>query len=270
MNGRGCGSDAEPEAERVNAALLADVANLGACDLGATPAGAMAGALANGSPVDPPGRTSSMTDSKRPRDASDDLGRTVRQAIDRSSSVLPQGSAESQLVADSQCISMLPTSISHDSKHVGARCSAHLGAEPRVGSSSPLGTHENLSHHHDEGSSVLPQPAAAGDACQVCGLARAAKYRCPGCGCRTCSLPCVRRHKAGPPACSGKRDRLAFVPLQAFDDRQLMSGAEPLSVVNCHATHVVCWVCFWHNKAKHGKASAGTRYVEKNQHASQS
>ena len=59
-------------------------------------------------------------------------------------------------------------------------------------------------------------------ACDVC-HEQPHKYRCPGCGVRSCSLPCVQQHKAAS-GCSGKRDRLAFVPLAEFGDRELLSG----------------------------------------------
>jgi len=39
----------------------------------------------------------------------------------------------------------------------------------------------------------------------------APRYTCPRCGARSCSLPCVRRHKTRA-ACSGIRDVTAFVP----------------------------------------------------------
>ena len=58
-----------------------------------------------------------------------------------------------------------------------------------------------------------PAPAAAGTAlgpggggatlCGACGE-RAAKYRCPGCGARTCSVACVRAHKEAT-GCLGER-----------------------------------------------------------------
>jgi hypothetical protein len=64
--------------------------------------------------------------------------------------------------------------------------------------------------------------AAARPQCEQCGSAES-KYTCPGCQHRTCSLACVKQHKAAS-ACSGKRDRLAFVPLKDFDDRNLLSG----------------------------------------------
>eukprot|EP00250_Pteridium_aquilinum_P023460 c26940_g1_i1 orf=1-336(-) len=49
-----------------------------------------------------------------------------------------------------------------------------------------------------------------------------AKYTCPGCSLRTCSLPCVRAHKERT-SCSGKRDRSSFVPITSFDDTHLLS-----------------------------------------------
>ncbi len=41
---------------------------------------------------------------------------------------------------------------------------------------------------------------------------------------RSCSLECVRAHKAAA-SCTGVRDRLAFVPLSQFSDATLLSGA---------------------------------------------
>jgi hypothetical protein len=58
--------------------------------------------------------------------------------------------------------------------------------------------------------------------CAVCGE-QPPKYRCPGCDVRSCSAACVARHKADS-GCTGKRDRLAFVPLGDFGDRELLSG----------------------------------------------
>ncbi|GLI60428.1 hypothetical protein VaNZ11_002581 [Volvox africanus] len=57
--------------------------------------------------------------------------------------------------------------------------------------------------------------------CEHCGAAPS-KYRCPGCQRRSCSLECVRAHKASS-GCSGQRVRTAFVSMQEFDDRALMS-----------------------------------------------
>ncbi|CAI5459477.1 unnamed protein product [Closterium sp. Yama58-4] len=50
-----------------------------------------------------------------------------------------------------------------------------------------------------------------------------AKYRCPGCSAATCSVPCVKAHKAAS-GCTGKRNRAEFVPITKFDDNQLVSG----------------------------------------------
>jgi hypothetical protein len=58
--------------------------------------------------------------------------------------------------------------------------------------------------------------------CELC-KAEKAKYCCPGCSMRTCSLQCSKQHKALT-GCTGQRDRLAFVPLEQFDDQKLLSG----------------------------------------------
>ena len=39
----------------------------------------------------------------------------------------------------------------------------------------------------------------------------------------TCSMDCSKQHKVQT-ACSGERDKVAFVPLADFNDQQLMSG----------------------------------------------
>lgn len=57
--------------------------------------------------------------------------------------------------------------------------------------------------------------------CEEC-KKEVAKYKCPACSHRTCSLQCVRAHKERL-SCTGKRDRTAFVPIDSFDDTQLLS-----------------------------------------------
>ncbi|KAJ4306762.1 hypothetical protein N0V88_000129 [Collariella sp. IMI 366227] len=47
--------------------------------------------------------------------------------------------------------------------------------------------------------------------CSICHT-EAPKYRCPGCGARTCSLPCVQKHKARAD-CNGERNPRAYMPL---------------------------------------------------------
>lgn len=64
--------------------------------------------------------------------------------------------------------------------------------------------------------SSLPFSHAMADApltslCAICHGA-APKYRCPRCRTRTCSLGCVKKHKAWSD-CSGRRDQTAYVPL---------------------------------------------------------
>lgn len=46
--------------------------------------------------------------------------------------------------------------------------------------------------------------------CSICHVS-APKYKCPRCNLRTCSLPCIKRHKARSD-CSGVRDATAYVP----------------------------------------------------------
>ncbi|EFN53290.1 hypothetical protein CHLNCDRAFT_11283, partial [Chlorella variabilis] len=57
--------------------------------------------------------------------------------------------------------------------------------------------------------------------CQVC-RKQAAKYCCPRCQHRTCSLECVQAHKDAS-GCTGKRDRTAFVGRGEFDERTFLS-----------------------------------------------
>ena len=73
----------------------------------------------------------------------------------------------------------------------------------------------------DDGEEAAPAPPQR-SLCEVC-AELPSKYTCPGCARRTCSLPCSKRHKAES-GCTGKRDRLKYVSLQDFDDRQLKSG----------------------------------------------
>ena len=60
-----------------------------------------------------------------------------------------------------------------------------------------------------------PGPSAL---CQECGKV-APKYTCPACAQRTCSLACVRAHKARM-GCDGKR-AIKFVAMEDFGDREM-------------------------------------------------
>ncbi|XP_068098546.1 box C/D snoRNA protein 1 [Hyperolius riggenbachi] len=57
--------------------------------------------------------------------------------------------------------------------------------------------------------------------CEMCGTEEA-KYKCPRCMKYSCSLPCVKKHKMDA-ACSGVRDKTAFVSLNRFSDLHLLS-----------------------------------------------
>ncbi|XP_017065179.1 box C/D snoRNA protein 1 [Drosophila eugracilis] len=57
--------------------------------------------------------------------------------------------------------------------------------------------------------------------CEVC-AAKEARYACPKCEVKTCSLPCVQIHKKEL-NCDGQRDRTKFVPLSEMTSREFMS-----------------------------------------------
>ncbi|CAH3024675.1 unnamed protein product [Porites evermanni] len=57
--------------------------------------------------------------------------------------------------------------------------------------------------------------------CEVCNKI-SAKYRCPGCSRRTCSLACVKCHKIQF-QCSGIRSKTKFVSVDNFTDSNLLS-----------------------------------------------
>ncbi|XP_050456431.1 box C/D snoRNA protein 1 [Cataglyphis hispanica] len=57
--------------------------------------------------------------------------------------------------------------------------------------------------------------------CEVCGTTKA-KYTCPKCEVRTCSLECVNLHKKELD-CNGIRDKTKFIPITSFADLDLLS-----------------------------------------------
>lgn len=58
--------------------------------------------------------------------------------------------------------------------------------------------------------------------CEVCNQGVQGKYRCPRCSIVFCSAACCKKHKADT-GCSGIRDKCAFVPLDQFNDRTMLS-----------------------------------------------
>ncbi|XP_022652052.1 box C/D snoRNA protein 1-like [Varroa destructor] len=56
--------------------------------------------------------------------------------------------------------------------------------------------------------------------CAVCH--KTARYSCPRCSLRTCSLGCVKTHKKQT-GCDGVRDRAGFIPMSRFTDLDLLS-----------------------------------------------
>ncbi|XP_016076140.1 PREDICTED: box C/D snoRNA protein 1 [Miniopterus natalensis] len=72
--------------------------------------------------------------------------------------------------------------------------------------------------------------------CETCGTEEA-KYRCPRCMRYSCSLPCVKKHKAEL-TCNGVRDKTAYVSLQQFTEMDLLSDYRFLEDVARTADHV--------------------------------
>ncbi|KAI9504537.1 hypothetical protein BX070DRAFT_222347 [Coemansia spiralis] len=64
-------------------------------------------------------------------------------------------------------------------------------------------------------------PGKIKEKCEICEESLA-KYRCPGCLARTCSLQCSKRHKSNT-GCSGKRDRTEFVKKAKYNENTLIS-----------------------------------------------
>ena len=58
--------------------------------------------------------------------------------------------------------------------------------------------------------------------CEPCGL-HPAKYTCPRCQMKTCSLACVNQHKESQ-GCNGIRDLTAYKSLSNFTELDLLSG----------------------------------------------
>lgn len=86
--------------------------------------------------------------------------------------------------------------------------------------------------------------------CELCCLEEA-KYRCPCCGVKSCSLPCVRQHKLDT-GCSGIRNRTLYKPLSQFTELDLLSGEH-------WSSHIFLpgWnsFCFSHRLPTHGGSS---------------
>lgn len=57
--------------------------------------------------------------------------------------------------------------------------------------------------------------------CETCN-AIPHKYTCPGCSVKTCSLPCVRKHKEDT-GCTGQRDKTKFVRKDEFTELDFLN-----------------------------------------------
>ncbi|XP_040843318.1 box C/D snoRNA protein 1 isoform X2 [Ochotona curzoniae] len=72
--------------------------------------------------------------------------------------------------------------------------------------------------------------------CETCGTEEA-KYRCPRCLRYSCSLPCVKKHKAEL-TCNGVRNKTAYVSIQQFTEMNLLSDYRFLEDVARTADHI--------------------------------
>ncbi|KAH8105940.1 hypothetical protein BXZ70DRAFT_886772 [Cristinia sonorae] len=72
--------------------------------------------------------------------------------------------------------------------------------------------------------SVLLDPSASAPTplCAIC-TAEPAKYTCPRCKLRSCSLPCSNQHKVLGEGCSGIRNKAAYVPMNQYGYMALMN-----------------------------------------------
>ncbi|KAG6911749.1 hypothetical protein DXG01_007999 [Tephrocybe rancida] len=83
-----------------------------------------------------------------------------------------------------------------------------------------------------------PQPEASTSStppqtlCSVCSHHNS-KYTCPGCTARTCSLPCSTGHKTAT-GCTGKRNKVAYVPMNKYSWGTMMDDYVFLEDVGRH------------------------------------
>ncbi|XP_057411223.1 box C/D snoRNA protein 1 isoform X1 [Balaenoptera acutorostrata] len=83
---------------------------------------------------------------------------------------------------------------------------------------------------------VVSKRKLAMSRCETCGTEEA-KYRCPRCMRYSCSLPCVKKHKAEL-TCNGVRDKTAYVSMQQFTEMNLLSDYRFLEDVARTADHI--------------------------------
>lgn len=95
----------------------------------------------------------------------------------------------------------------------------------------------SVSQREEQVEKVSIKTIAKGTAqCEEC-KSNPSKYKCPGCSMQSCSLPCVKAHKART-GCTGKRNQTQFVPISQFNDSILLSGTYS-------SNFVLCYVCLW-------------------------
>lgn len=78
---------------------------------------------------------------------------------------------------------------------------------------------EKIQHEEDEKEPDKNPKLIEAIKCEIC-LKNLAKYKCPACSVKTCSLKCVNAHKEKT-KCKGIPDRVAFVDLKKFNEQKL-------------------------------------------------
>ncbi|GJQ14440.1 hypothetical protein GpartN1_g6231.t1 [Galdieria partita] len=93
------------------------------------------------------------------------------------------------------------------------------------------------------------------DNCQVCCLdknkdaANLAKYKCPSCGTRTCSLICVKTHKEQT-GCDGKRQKIQFVPMTQYTEETFLNDYTFLEQVHRASSAATVQLQRWKDEQK--------------------
>lgn len=112
-------------------------------------------------------------------------------------------------------IAAIPTN--NDEKRIAAIATVVTTADPSVVTTKKPSANDDESSD-EEGESHRPPPVT----CIVCGAVRAI-YKCPKCDRRSCSLACVRRHKADN-SCDGLQGRSTFAPLPDITEKTILNG----------------------------------------------
>lgn len=80
---------------------------------------------------------------------------------------------------------------------------------------------------------MCPTVSDTADPMQCWNCPNRAKYKCPKCETRSCSLDCVKKHKAEAD-CDGVRDKVKYLSMQKFTDMDVVNDFRLLEEVTSH------------------------------------